>query len=160
MALKSQHSAARICTISVRDLYGNIEAALTKQDLEELCWDRLSDVLELLSTIWALGLHWETQGQPSVISNSDNTFSFGVSEQSLIDSSGKLSVSKIGAIRASNAHRLSAIATRIYRRNPRPDTNFQVLALSNPSEYHLCVATLRDSLLAWVQNANRSSGSK
>jgi len=150
--LKAQYPMARICTISVRDLQSNIEAALTKQDLEELCWDRLLDVHEILSTLWALDLHWEKQGRPSVVTNSDGTFSLGIGERTLTDSNEMLSLAELAALRATNGRSLRTLSSRIYKRSPKPSTDFQVLAVSNHHEYHLGVAHLRDSLLAWAQS--------
>jgi hypothetical protein len=151
--LKAQYPMARICTISVRDLQSNIEAALIKQDLEELCWDRLSDVHELLSTLWALDLHWEKQGRPSVVTNSDGTFSLGTGERTLTDSNEMLSLAELAALRTTNGRRLRTLSSRIYRRSPKPNTDFQILAVSNHHEYHLGVAHLRDSLLAWARSS-------
>lgn len=154
--LKAQYPKARIVPISVRELKGNLEAALSKKDLEELCWDRRSDVLEILSTLWAVDLHWETQGKPSVVPNGDGTFSLGISEQSLTDSSEKLSLVQLGELRTTNGHLVREVRNRVYRRSPEPAIGLQVLAVSNHAEYHQGLKDLRDSLLLWAQSSGQS----
>jgi hypothetical protein len=150
--LRTKNPAASICSVRVDDLSQNLRNFFPNGDVSELCWDRLSDVLEILTTLWTLGIVWEAQGEPRVLNNQDGTLCLSGKGSCtvLADADGSLQVSELYRLMTTDGRRLDDLRARIYRSTSKPDMNFAVLRVSSPNEYCETLALLRDSLLAWA----------
>jgi hypothetical protein len=153
--LNAKNPRSHVCTVFVDDLCQSLQLALDQQDLNYLCWNPLSDVLELLSSLWAIGLCWETQGVPYGVKQFNGSIELaekGVGTVSLLDTDGKLNRSSIGRVLTSGERTVDAVVRRLYGRAPRPAMTLDVLLVSECDEYFPSLVNLRDSLLEWAES--------
>jgi hypothetical protein len=154
--LRTNHPMAWLCAVPVEELHHCLYSALKANDIGLLCWDRLSDVLEILTSLWAIGLTWEIEGHPRVVTCASGGLDLqGRAAQKdstldLLDSEGKLNLEELGRTGTAAGKTLVELSENIYARSDVPDTDFGVLAVGTPEEYRSGLIALRDSLLNWV----------
>jgi len=133
--LSQAHPTACLCAVHPNDLPESLRAALKEKDPERLIWDKLSDALEFLESLWAFGLTWEMDG---LANDQRNPYD------------GTLNLPTLAQQPTADGRTIGELSGRIYGRPNYPTRHFQELAVSELDDYYCALANLRDSLLAWA----------
>ena len=158
---KSHNPSSPARSIVVQRLPRCLKEALNRGDARYLSWDRLSEVLDLLDALWLVGLSWEKEGRPVVLSPRANSKDENVDRlpeprlegrlEELSDGSGVLIVDRLQDLETHGGETIHDVLSRVYVGQGDPAINLSVLAVSSAERYIEGLARLRNSLLAWAQ---------
>lgn len=155
--LRAKYSPSFLTTAPLLDdIPKSLTLALDNDDVSFLKWDRLSDALELLTILWAVGLVWETEGAPYVFAAGDRTYTLALGEGeparvSLLGPDGRIQRFELNRLLTTDGRKVIDLTNRINLASDAPGLDMSSLSVGSLDDYNEALAGLRDSLLGWAR---------
>lgn len=154
--LRANYSPSFLTTARLEDIPKSLALALDNNDVSFLKWDRLSDALELLTTLWAVGLVWETEGAPHVFATGDRTYSLArgdgePAKVSLLGPDGRIQRLALNRLLTTDGRKVIDLTNRINLASDAPGLDMSSLSVGSLYDYNEALTGLRDLLLGWAR---------
>jgi hypothetical protein len=153
LRLRDRYPRAKIETIPLRLLIERLPLAMERDDPSLFAEDRIGHVIELLTSLWAIGILWERDGEVHTALHADVSSLPQPGADTRLVSDGRINMAVLGGLRAPSGRTLHDLWSRIYAYRDRPTLQFSTMIVTSntPAHFYSAVSQLRDVWLTWAR---------